>query len=287
MVSMKSFFHILSLITGFLFFFSVCIAEERIIESEGSFDVITPSNYSEQEAKNVARREALRISKEQAGIYVESYSKSQGENLTQDNLEIITGEIIQIKEVTYDVQKINSKLTRYIAKVTVIIDIDSIEDIIKKYSVQIQELKNKNSKLNQDYDKLLKEHDNLNSSDAVKLNELYEQVLSKNKTIEEILALTEEIISLNPAFKKGIAYSLQAEIYHKQDRYDKALECDIKYLEYNKENSQAYFSCAIDCFHLKKLEQAMEYIDQAIKLEPGNLRYLQERKYIKEELKRS
>ena len=225
---MKDFIRVLSLITAFLFLCNSCIAEEKIIESEGVFDLITPSNYSEQEAKNMAKNEALRIAKEKAGVYVESYSKSQGADLTQDNLEIVTGKVIQIQELIYNVQMINDKITRYIAKVTVLIDTDSINDVVKKYSAQIQELEDKNSKLNLDYGKLLEEHNNLNSSDAVKLNEIYEQAVSKDKKSEEILALTEQIISMNPAFKKGIAYFLQSKIYHEQN------ESDI--LDYNLKN---------------------------------------------------
>ena len=95
--------------------------------------------------------------------------------------------------------------------------------------------------------------------------------------------MTGKILSINPAFKKGIAYYLQAEIYNQRGNYAKALECDLKFLEYNAKDARAYFSCAQDYCNLRDWDRALEYINRAITLEPENLRYLKERKYINDE----
>ncbi len=76
---------------------------------------------------------------------------------------------------------------------------------------------------------------------------------------------------------------MQAEIYIQQENYEQALQCDLKFLEYNKNDAYANFVCALDYCNLSDWENALKYINAAIKLEPENLWYLKERKNINAE----
>lgn len=267
----------------FLLQFSICAAEEKIIEAEGIYIVENDSNDTPVTAKEKSKQRALKSAVDKAGVYVESYSKAENMTLTADDLIIISGIVTQIESVNHEVKILPNNKIQYSTFVKAVVNTNNIEDRLKKEKRQLEELNRQNTNIKSKYKKSSEEAQRLRSASIVELTELYNQAVAENKTFEEILALTNKIIFINPAFKKGIAYSLQAEIYIQQENYEKALQCDLKYLEYNKNDAFANFACALDYCNLSDWENALKYINAAIKLEPENLWYLKERKYINSE----
>lgn len=263
--------------------FVVCMAEKKVIFAEGKYILEAGTTISAGEAKIKARKNALKIALDKAGIYVETYSRVENFKLTADEMVIISGEIAQVDKIEYNVNVLDKNSIQYSAFVTATIDTKNIQEHFANKKRRLAEMRSENVALQSEYNKSVEEGARLKAADVIELSDLYVQLSEKEKTPEEILELTGKILSINPAFKKGTAYYLQAEIYSQRGDYAKALECDLNFLEYNPGDARAYFSCAQDYCNLRDWDRALEYINKAITLEPENLRYLKERKYINNE----
>ena len=55
-------------------------------------------NDSPKIAKDAARQEAMRAAVEKAGVYVESYSKTQNMQLTEDDVKVISGAVLKVTD---------------------------------------------------------------------------------------------------------------------------------------------------------------------------------------------
>ncbi len=187
----------------FLLQFSICAAEEKIIEAEGFYIVENDSIDTPAIAKEKSKQHALKFALEKAGVYVESYSKSENINLTADEFIIISGTITQIKNVNYRVHILPNDTIKYSSFVTAIVNTDKIEEALNRYKIKLEETNRQNKKIQNKHKKSTEENQRLHSASIIKLNELYTQATAENKTFEEILALTDRIIFLNPAFKRA------------------------------------------------------------------------------------
>lgn len=66
------------------------------VEAEGTYTVGDGINENIGVAKELARREALRNASEKAGVYVQSYSSTKNNVLTEDEVSIVSSNILQI-----------------------------------------------------------------------------------------------------------------------------------------------------------------------------------------------
>lgn len=260
--------------------FSICNAEEKIIEAEGVCVVEENSNDIFAGAKEKAKCRALRLAVDKAGVYVESYSRRENHHLTADEVRIIGGEIIHIKNVKYLFNKIERGKTECRAFVEVLIDTDNISRQIEKDKDKLKILKARTVTLRKDYESLKLENEKFNSSEDYKLFSLYQKAADKNNDFEDREKNVQEILRINANYRDGIAYALRAELYNEQLEYSKALENDLKYLEFNRSKSEAYYFCALDYQNLNDFENAIMYIFLALDYEPDNYNYMTAAKYI-------
>ncbi|MBI3585365.1 MAG: hypothetical protein HY096_15620 [Nitrospinae bacterium] len=83
------------IIAIFLFFPSISLAETKEIISEGTY------NMGDGETPSVAESRALlqakRIALEQAGTYVESYTKVENLQLTKDEIQVLASGIMEVE----------------------------------------------------------------------------------------------------------------------------------------------------------------------------------------------
>lgn len=101
-------------------------ATEQTVEAEGSYLVGDGSDESIKKAKEQAKQNALRAASEKTGVYVESYSKIKNNILTQDEVRIITAQILHIQSV--DIQPtVEGKDVRYLCKVRATFDPEAID----------------------------------------------------------------------------------------------------------------------------------------------------------------
>ena len=107
---------------------NMCFAEIKTIDAEG---IYTVGDESPKVAKQKALDDAMRKAVDKAGIYIESYSKTEKFKLTKDEIKIIAGEVMQIVgEPQYKVESIKNNILRYTAIITAMVDTDVIDQKI-------------------------------------------------------------------------------------------------------------------------------------------------------------
>ena len=79
-----------------LFDSSLSYAERQIVETTGSCCVETANSDLVSVAQKKAKDSALKTAMEKAGFYVESYSKTSNFLLTDDELKIVLGNVLNI-----------------------------------------------------------------------------------------------------------------------------------------------------------------------------------------------
>ena len=262
-----------------------CTAEEKIIKAEGVYVVIDRQKETPYMARNKAKMIAQRLAVEKAGVYVESYSKSEKMKLTTDELLTISGEIVDVKEASFREISLDDDGVKYIASIIATVDTTNILKRLNFEKEKIAELQKKNKHLEYEYDKSVAEEMRLKSVDEKELDRLYATAVNKDSSFDVRTAAIGQILSINPAYKKGVVCGLQAKIYEEQGQHRKALEYDLLHVKYNPKSADAYYACALDYCNLYDWQNAYSYINNALKIEPGNFRFLEARMNIRRELK--
>lgn len=158
-------------------------AEVQHIEATGSYVIGDNENENIAEAKKKAKDAALRAAVEKAGVYVESYSKVKNMKLTDDEVRIISGQLLQIDNVEFHpvVGKDGVSIT-YICTVKATVDTDKI-DLQEKLKQQklteenesqkqrIAELEAENKRLKEQY-RSAQQAEQENLASLIKNNEL-------------------------------------------------------------------------------------------------------------------
>ena len=89
----------------------IALAKTQTIEATGSYQM--GENDSIASAKKNAKEDAMRIAAEQAGVYVRSYSKTKNLKLTDDQVEIISIQTMQVKDCKFRQEYKNDIMTVY------------------------------------------------------------------------------------------------------------------------------------------------------------------------------
>ncbi len=137
---------------------AVAGAAPQTITATGTY--IMGENDSPKIAKEAARQEALRIATERAGVYVESYSKTQNMELTEDEVRTISGTVLKVTQETATPQ-LDGTVWRYSVTLTAEIDTDNLDlkamlarkDEIEKLQKERDALKKQNEELLEKYQK--------------------------------------------------------------------------------------------------------------------------------------
>ena len=124
----------------------------QVITATGVY--IMGENDSPKIAKDAARQEAMRSAVEQAGVYVESYSKTQNYTLTEDQVKTISGAVLKVQD-----EKATPELSNGVWKYTVTLtaEVDTSQIDLKAMLEKQEELE----KLQQERDALKKQNEEL------------------------------------------------------------------------------------------------------------------------------
>ena len=277
---------VLALLINITFSFS-CIASPQFIEAVGIYTAGDDPNTTITDAKERAREIALKSALDKAGIYIESYSKTENLALTRDEIRIITGEIVQTQKVSYRLDTVQGNILRCIATVEVVIETDGLDDILSKDKEELRALSERNNFLLQEYARLKGENTSISDSKVFEVIRLYQQTMDKSKRVKEKLALCKKMLAIDSSYGNGIIYGLLGTIYTQMKQYDKALENDLIYLSYDNKNGNALYACAMDYYFLGDFVQAYTHIYAATKFEPQNETYRLHMRYIVHRLNES
>ena len=173
----------------------LCLAAPQTITASGAY--VMGDNDSPKIAKDAARQEAMRVAVEKAGVYVESYSRTQNMELTADDVRVISGAVLKVLR-EQAVPELSAGTWKYTVTLTCEVDTDKID--LKA----MMENRDKLEKLQQERDALKKQNE--------ELLEKYKQAQGREK--EEIGTELESQYSLQAIFDRCATMIQQGDQWH-------------------------------------------------------------------------
>lgn len=193
-------------------------------------DIITEGDYNMEDGETpiVAESRALlnakRIALEQAGTYVESYSKVKNFQLVEDEVKVLTSGTIEVT-ILDKKRTIVGNGIRFWVKIKARVKLDKMEDMARTV---------KEKSIVEDYKKIQQEYDN-NQKEMEKLKK--ELVMAQGevakKNVETRIAAEEKLFQANEWFEKGLRHTIGRED-------DQAIEEYTQAIALNPENAEAY-----------------------------------------------
>ena len=185
-----------------LFFFllsSICFAEVKEITSEGTY------NMGDGETPTIAESRALlqakRIAVEQAGTYIESYSKVINLQLTHDEINVLASGIMEVTILDKKRTLVGDGVNFWV-KIKAKVSTDKIEEMARKIREKL--VVEDYSRLKKDYDKLAKEMELLKTQlKNAKSEEEKKSVISKIEDNEKLFTANEWLEKGGQLYSKG------------------------------------------------------------------------------------
>ncbi len=251
-------------IGGSLFFPSVTSAEIKTYTGEGEYvmsDFETPE-IAKQRAKIYAERNA----QEQAGVYINSYSKMENFNLIADEIVTLTNGILKILDVNYKIIPMNDVGgIMYRATVQANIDTAKVDEWISKGVSERSSLVEKNNALQKQIAEQEKQIAELKAQIAqVKTPKAEEK-------LREDFAEADRIFMSNVKLEEGNRLNLIIADW----AYEEAVKCWTEAIALNPNNYLAYEARGY-YFHLvsvQRYEEAIKDFTNAIRLHPSAENY--------------
>ena len=202
-------------------------AERQTIEVTGTY-VMQDNKESISDAQDKARKEAMRLIVEKAGVYIESYSKTENFTLTADQVHVIAGQIIKIeKDEMKPVISSDGKTISYICSMRAIVDTDRInlqrametkktaEDNVQ-LKKSVGELQKENQTLRMQYQQAQDDNEKMCIQNELLSNEqalgmLYQNDYQGTPVLKEIRDVTTDIDSMKQAY-----IGMPAQEFHMQ-----------------------------------------------------------------------
>ncbi|MBE8949419.1 MAG: tetratricopeptide repeat protein [Quinella sp. 3Q1] len=259
-------------------------AETENIEAVGVYVVGDGMDESPKLAKERAKKEAMRIALDKAGIYVESFSEMKNFRLTKDEIKIIAGEIITVENESYDVEILSDEVIKYTATIQAVIDTDVIATKIKQleesggnFSDEAQRLRKENEKIKNDYAKLNEEISSDNSeaaeqyltegNDALKVGDYQKAIDCFSKVIDFQNDYTD-------------AWYLRAKAYDLAGQYKAALSDYTQLIELTAQSADAFYLRGTIHEKLGDRDNALKDFDRALEKAPKDKRTIRARERL-------
>lgn len=146
-------------------FFMFCLLLSGVAAGEAAPQVITANgvyimgeNDSPKIAKDAARQEAMRAAVEKAGVYVESYSKIQNMQLTEDDVKVISGAVLKVTDEKAK-PELEGDVWRYTVTITAEIDTDHLDlKALMEKRTELEKLQKERDELKRQNEELLEKY---------------------------------------------------------------------------------------------------------------------------------
>ena len=251
-------------IGGSLFFPAVTSAEIKTYTGEGEYimsDFETPE-VAKQRAKVYAERNA----QEQAGVYVNSYSKMENFNLVADEIVTITNGILKILNVDYQIVPMSEYGgIMYRATIQANIDTDKIDEWISKGVAERSALVEKNLQLQKQIEVQEKQIAEL----KVKVAQV--KTVKAEEELRTDFSEAEKIFMSNVKLEEGNRLNLIIADW----AYADAVKCWTEAIELNPNNYLAYEARGyyFHLGHVGRFAEAISDYTNAIKFNPSAENY--------------
>lgn len=195
---------------------TVAYAEQQTIEATGSY-TMQDGTETISDAQEKARKEAMRLIVEKAGIYVESYSKTENLTLTDDQVRVIAGQIIKIeKDEVKPVIGTDGKSISYVCFMRAVVDTDKIDlqramemrktaEDNEQLKKSVGELQEENQSLRTQYEQAKDDNEKMRIQNELLSNEqalgtLYQDDFKGTAVLKDIREATADIDSIKKAY---------------------------------------------------------------------------------------
>ena len=250
----------LSILLILLFVPVVSFAQTRTIISEGSYnmgDAETPS-VAESRALLNAKRAAL----EQAGTYVESYSKTKNFELTEDEVKVISSGLMQVTVLSKKRTVVGDGF-RFWVKIEAKVNAEKMENMATRV---------KEKSVIEDYKKIQSEYEKSRKEIAVlKKQLLASRKPSDKKRIETLIENDERLFQANEWFEKGSIYNLNHEHDQAIEAYTKAISLNPDYAEAYDRRGIAYYNKGLIQNDKTLQDRAVEDFKKVAVMKPNTL----------------
>lgn len=253
--------HIFSIMIAalFLYYPSIAFTAIKEIVSEGTY------NMGDGETPSVAESRALlnakRIAMEQAGTYVESYSKVKNFQLTEDEVKVLASGTIEVT-ILDKKRTIVGDGFRFWVKIKAMVSPDKMNEMarnVKEKSV-IEDYK----KIQREYEKNQKEMEELKKELALAKGD------TAKKNVETRIASEEKRFQANEWFEKGLRHTVGNEEDRGIEEYTNAIALNPDYAEAYNNRGIAYYNRGLDTGDQRQFEQAVKDFRKVVVLKPGS-----------------
>ncbi|MDP2277030.1 MAG: tetratricopeptide repeat protein, partial [Nitrospirota bacterium] len=231
----------------FLFYPSHGFTQVKEIVSEGAY------NIGDGETPTVAESRALlnakRVALEQAGTYVESYTKVESFQLTKDEIQVLTSGIMEV-EILDKKRTIVGDGFRFWVKIKAMVNPDRIQEMANKIKEKsVEDYK----KIQEAYEKSRREIEELKKQLAQAKGE------EEKKQVEAKISDDERLFQANEWFEKGFQHSFKNE-------HDKAIEAYTSAIALNPNLAEAYTNRGAAYADKDQYDRAIEDYNKAISI---------------------
>jgi tetratricopeptide (TPR) repeat protein len=246
----------------FLLFPSQGFTAVQDIVSEGAY------NMGDGETPSVAESRALlnakRVALEQAGTYVESYTKVENFQLTKDEMQVLTSGILEV-EILDKKRTIVGDGFRFWVKIKAKVNPDNIKEMASK--VKDRSVVDDYKKIQEAYDKSQKEIEELKKQLAL-TKDKKEREKEKGE-LEAKISGDERSFQANEWFEKGSRYALNNELDKAIEAFTSAIALNPDYIEAYNNRGIAYYNMGLYASDKKQLTRAVEDFDKVVKSHPN------------------
>jgi tetratricopeptide (TPR) repeat protein len=235
-------------------------AEIKNIVSEGTYnmgDGETPS-VAESRALLNAKRAAL----EEAGTYVESYSRTKNYQLTEDEVKVIASGLMQVT-ILEKKRTIVGDGFRFWVKIQAMVSPEKMENMATRV---------KEKSVINDYKKIQGEYEKSRKEIAILKKQLLATRNEKNKKkIEVLIESDERLFRANEWFEKGSIYNLNHEHDQAIEAYTNAIALNPDYIEAYDRRGIAYYNKGLLQNDKLLIDRAVEDFKRVALLKPQTL----------------
>lgn len=264
------------------------------ISADGSYTMGDGIGESQKTAKIRARRDAMRMAAEKAGVYVESYSKTVNDVLTEDETSTISSTVLHVTKETYAYDDMGGQGMKITCHIEAEVDSVKIDEVLRQRRENSEEwkaLQAQNKALRAQIEDVRKENKTLKASNQPALSAAeQQQILDIAKKKQEAVTAADwyhlgceaghagqyeeavkdftEAIQLDASFLE--AYSNRGASYNQLGQYEKAVKDYTEVIRMDPSNAEAYSYRGVAYACLGQQEKGIQDCTEAIRLAPSS-----------------
>ncbi|MBE6094046.1 MAG: tetratricopeptide repeat protein [Schwartzia succinivorans] len=258
----KSFRKMLAMAIAAGTFAVMSLASAEVKEYEGFGEYVMSDFETPDVAKQRAKARAEQNAMEQAGVYVESYTKVINAQVTHDEITTMTNGILRVKDTQYKMLPTDDGKA-FLIHATIKADIDT--DDVSKWLEQNKQKMDMLVEQNKALKKVKEEQDR-------QIENLKKQIATI-KTVQDKNVMQAKFVAADKEFLSAQRISEGADLFVNRDYIGASLRF-LKAIELNPQNAMAYSWLGASYYELGDLGKAIQYCNKAINIDFNTWAYL-------------